>query len=107
MNKKIIPIAIASTLLVGCGSSAAVNYSSEVKNGSKTAIDIDSTEITKNDIYHYLLEQFGSSEVLSLALTHIADQEITDKDAFNTRLNEEIASQEENGTSLDLSLIHI
>ena len=32
MNKKIIPIAIASTLLVGCGSSA-VNYSSEVENG--------------------------------------------------------------------------
>ena len=39
MNKKIIPIAIASTLLVGCGSSA-VNYSSEVENGSKTAINI-------------------------------------------------------------------
>ena len=94
MNKKIIPIAIASTLLVGCGSSA-VNYSSEVENGSKTAINIDGTEISKNDIYHYLLEQFGSSEVLSLALTYIADQEITDEDAFNTRLNEEI------GTSLD------
>ena len=100
MNKKIIPIAIASTLLVGCGSSA-VNYSSEVENGSKTAINIDGTEISKNDIYHYLLEQFGSSEVLSLALTYIADQEITDEDAFNTRLNEEIASQEESGTSLD------
>ena len=100
MNKKIIPIAIASTLLVGCGSSA-VNYSSEVENGSKTAINIDGTEISKNDIYHYLLEQFGSSEILSLALTYIADQEITDEDAFNTRLNEEIASQEESGTSLD------
>ena len=100
MNKKIIPIAIASTLLVGCGSSA-VNYSSEVENGSKTAINIDDTEISKNDIYHYLLEQFGSSEILSLALTYIADQEITDEDAFNTRLNEEIASQEESGTSLD------
>ena len=49
MNKKIIPIAIASTLLVGCGSSA-VNYSSEVENGSKTAINIDGTEISKNDI---------------------------------------------------------
>ena len=70
MNKKIIPIAIASTLLVGCGSSA-VNYSSEVENGSKTAINIDGTEISKNDIYHYLLEQFGSSEILSLALTYI------------------------------------
>ena len=67
MNKKIIPIAIASTLLVGCGSSA-VNYSSEVENGSKTAINIDGTEISKNDIYHYLLEQFYHLHLLILLI---------------------------------------
>lgn len=100
MKKKIIPMVIASTLLVGC-SSSAVSYSSEVENGDKTAINIDGTEVTKNDIYHFLLEQYGSSEVLTLALTYIADQEITDEDAYNTKLNEAIASQKEGTTSLD------
>lgn len=103
MKKKIIPLVIASTLLVGCSSSSAVNYSSEVSDGDKTAINIDGTEINKNDIYHYLLEKYGSSEVLSLALTYIADQEITDEDAYNTKLNETIAEQKESAgvTSLD------
>lgn len=103
MKKKIIPLVIASTLLVGCSSSSTVNYSSEVSDGDKTAINIDGTEINKNDIYHYLLEKYGSSEVLSLALTYIADQEITDEDAYNTKLNETIAEQKESAgvTSLD------
>lgn len=103
MKKKIIPLVIASTLLVGCSSSSAVNYSSEVSDGDKTAINIDGTEINKNDIYHYLLEKYGSSEVLSLALTYIADQEITDEDAYNTKLNETITEQKESAgvTSLD------
>lgn len=103
MKKKIIPLVIASTLLVGCSSSSAVNYSSEVSNGDKTAINIDGTEISKNDIYHYLLEQYGSSEVLSLALTYIADQEITDEEAYKTKLDETIAEQKESAgvTSLD------
>lgn len=103
MKKKIIPLVIASTLLVGCSSSSAINYSSEVSNGDKTAINIDGTEISKNDIYHYLLEQYGSSEVLSLALTYIADQEITDEEAYKTKLDETIAEQKESAgvTSLD------
>lgn len=103
MKKKIIPLVIASTLLVGCSSSSAVNYSSEVSDGDKTAINIDGTEINKNDIYHYLLEKYGSSEVLSLALTYIADQEITDEDAYKAKLDETIAQQKEStsATSLD------
>ena len=67
MNKKIFPLMVAGTLLVGCGSSSAVNYSSEVSDGDKAVITIDDTKINKNEIYHYLLEQYGSSEVLSLS----------------------------------------
>ena len=88
MKKKIFPLIVAGTLLVGCGSSSAVNYSSEVSDGDKTVITVGDTEINKNEIYHYLLEQYGSSEVLSLALTYIADQEITDEDAINSKVEE-------------------
>ena len=102
MKKKIFPLMVAGTLLVGCGSSSAVNYSSEVSDGDKTVITVGDTEINKNEIYHYLLEQYGSSEVLSLALTYIADQEITDEDAIKTKVDERVASTKENiSTSLD------
>lgn len=102
MKKKIIPLMVAGTLLVGCGSSSAVSYSSEVSDGDKAVITIGDTKINKNEIYHYLLQQYGSSEVLSLALTYIADQEITDEDAIKAKVDEKVASIRENvSTSLD------
>lgn len=51
MKKKIFPLMVAGTLLVGCGSSSAVNYSSEVSDGDKTVITVGDTEINKNEIY--------------------------------------------------------
>lgn len=102
MKKNIIPLAVAGTLLVGCGSSSAITYSSEVSDGDKTVITIGDTKITNNEIYHHLLKQFGSSEVLSLALTYIADQEVTDKEAIKAKVDEKVASTKENiTTSLD------
>lgn len=102
MKKKIIPLMVAGTLLVGCGSSSAVSYSSEVSDGDKAVITIGDTKINKNEIYHYLLQQYGSSEVLSLALTYIADQEITDEDAIKAKVDEKVASIKENiSTTLD------
>lgn len=102
MKKKIIPLVVAGTLLVGCSSSSAVNYSSKVKDGDKTIISIDDVKITKDEIYHSLLKQFGGSEVLSLALTYIGDQEITDEDAIKVKVDEKVASTKENlSTSLD------
>ena len=55
--KKGISFALIATLLVGCGSSNTVNYSTEVTDGDKTIISGDDVEITKNDIYYYILEQ--------------------------------------------------
>lgn len=99
MKKKIFPLAIVATLLVGCSSSSATTYTSEIKGGDKTIATADDVKISKNDVYHYLLKEYGSSEVLSLALTYIADQELTDKDAVQTRINEKVASFTENLTT--------
>ncbi len=99
MKKNIIPLVVAGTLLVGCGSSSAITYSSEV---SKAVITIGDTKITNNEIYHHLLKQFGSSEVLSLALTYIADQEVTDKEVIKTKVDEKVASTKESLTTSSL-----
>lgn len=92
MKKRIFPLVIVATLLVGCSSSSADTYSSQVTDGDKNIITADGIEINKNEVYHYLLKQYGSSEVLTLALTYIADQEITDKDALKTKIDEKVAS---------------
>lgn len=92
MKKKIIPLAIVSTLLVGCSSSAQTTYTSKITDGDKTVASSEGVEIKKNDIYHYLLKEYGSSETLLLALTYIADQEITDQKAIQTKLNEKVAN---------------
>lgn len=102
MKKNIIPLIVAGTLLVGCGSSSAVSYSSKVSDGDKTVITIGDDKLTKNEVYHSLLEQYGSAEVLTLALTYIANQEITDKDAIKAKVDETLATISENATvSLD------
>ncbi|WRK54393.1 hypothetical protein SD457_05440 [Coprobacillaceae bacterium CR2/5/TPMF4] len=46
-NEKGISFALIATLLVGCGSSNTVNYSTEVTDGDKTIISGDDVEITK------------------------------------------------------------
>ncbi len=48
-------VCINCYFLVGCGSSNAVTYSSEVTDGDKTIISGDDVEITKNDIYYYII----------------------------------------------------
>ena len=96
--KKGISFALIATLLVGCGSSNTVNYSTEVTDGDKTIISGDDVEITKNDIYYYILEQYGSSEILTLALTYIADQEITDEQQIQAGIDEQVASYTESLT---------
>lgn len=99
MKKRIIPLAMVATLLVGCSSSSAATYSSAVTDGDKTIISTDDVKISKNDIYHYLLKQYGSSEILALALTYIADQEITNKEDIQAKINEQLASLNENSTT--------
>lgn len=102
MKKNIIPLVVAGTLLVGCSSSSAVSYSSKVSDGDKTVITIGNDKLTKNEVYHSLLEQYGSAEVLTLALTYIANQEITDETAIKAKVDETLATISENATvSLD------
>lgn len=92
MKKKIFPLALVATLIVGCSSSSTNTFSSEVSDGDKALVSVDDVEIKKNDIYHYLLEQYGSSEVLSLALSYIAEEELTDSDAIQKRIDEAVAN---------------
>ena len=93
--KKILALICTGVLLVGCSSSSAVHYNTEVTDGDNTIVSGDDISISKNDVYHYLLQQYGSSEILSLAMTYIADQEITDEAQIQAGIDEQVASYTE------------
>ncbi len=86
--KKFIPFALGAVILSGCTSNQT--YISTVTDGTSALVEIDGTTITKNDIYHYYMENYGSSQVLDFALTHIAQIEITDQDTIDKKLQETI-----------------
>ena len=51
MKKKIFPLAIVATLLVGCSSSSATTYTSEIKDGDKTIATADDVKMMFTIIY--------------------------------------------------------
>ena len=69
-------------------------YSTSVSNGNSTAIKANDITITKDDIYYYLLENYGSNQVINDALNYICDKEITDQKAIDKKVNETKESYE-------------
>ena len=74
--KKLGMILCALVLLTGC----SLSYNTELSDGSDTLASTDSMTITKQDLYLYILENYGADEVLDEALRTVADLEITDED---------------------------
>jgi len=83
--KKLAMLLLCSGLLVACSSSG---YSVKVSDSSDTLISGEGIEITKQDYFEHLLDSYGSSQILSDALTAIADKEITDQDEIDALLKE-------------------
>lgn len=87
--KKTVCILAFSALLVGCSSSNDA-YVTSIKDGDKTVISGEGITVSKDDIYDYLLDQYGSSQVIDMALSYISDKEITDQEAIDKKLQETI-----------------
>ena len=83
--KKLVLLLIGAAILTGCSSSG---YSVKVTDSNKTIVSINGMTITKQDYFERLLDDYGSSQILSDALTAIADKEITDQDEINKLLKE-------------------
>lgn len=92
--KKTLPILGLCILLVGCGSSETA-IDSKIKDGDKVVIEGSEISITKNDIYKYMIDQFGSNQILDTALTYIADKEITDTEAIDKKVTEKLDQYKE------------
>lgn len=84
--KKIVPILGISLLLAGCSSSSTMD--SSITDGKDEVVKGEEISLTKDDIYHSLLESYGSAQIIDTALNYIADKEITDDKKVETKLNE-------------------
>lgn len=99
--KKVIGIFAVVTLLVGCSSSSS-SYVTAVSDGDKAIVTSEDITVTKNDVYKFFLEKFGSSQILTLALETIANKEITDQAKIDTKLNTTIEEYSKNmSTDMD------
>ena len=87
--KKVLSILAIGTLLVGCSSPASL-YVTSVSDGKDTIVSGEEITVTKNDVYEYFLDQFGSSQVLTMALETVANKEITDQSKIDEKLKQTI-----------------
>jgi|AKYZ01.1.fsa_nt_gi hypothetical protein len=97
--KKVLPILGFSLLLAGCSSSLPPMQSS-VTDGNEKVITGEGFEITKNDVYHHIMQTYGSAQIFDIVLNYIADQEITDTELIEEKVNETVqryVQQMENG----------
>ena len=83
--KKLSLLFIPCLLLTGCSSDEA-NYITSVSDGNKEAIKITDLSITNDDIYHYLLENYGTNTLVTEVLNNISEKEITDQKVIDEKV---------------------
>ena len=79
--KKLMMLLLCGGLLVACSSDSG--YSVKVSKSDDAMITGSELKMTKQDYFNQLLDQYGAQQVLSEALTTIADKEVTDQEEIN------------------------
>lgn len=83
--KKLLTLSVALLLIAGCA--AQGNYSTKVENGSEVAVNGSNVNITNQDIYEYLMDNYGADYVVNKALQLIADNYPIDEETFKKELD--------------------
>ena len=74
MKKKILGIMCTLVVLTGCSKSV------KMSNGEEVIASIDGKDFTANELYDAMKEKYGTSILIKLIDTHIAEQEIENTD---------------------------
>ena len=83
--KKVVMLLLCGSLLYGCSSS---QYSVKISDHEDALVTGSELNITKQDYFEYLLQNYGAQTVVSSMLDKIADQEITDQDKIDQLVKE-------------------
>ena len=79
--KKLMMLLLCGGLLVACSSDSGDSV--KVSKSDDAMITGSELKMTKQDYFNQLLDQYGAQQVLSEALTTIADKEVTDQEEIN------------------------
>ena len=92
---RLLVIIVCICLIGGCGyglyksfNKKDDSYVTHVKDGDSAVVKTGDVTITKDDLYEYFLDNDGLNMTLNSAINYVADQEITDEDAINSKVEE-------------------
>lgn len=74
MNKKILGIICAMVIFTGCSKSP------KISNGEEVIASIDGKDFTANELYNTMKDQYGTSILINMIDTYIAEKEIGDSE---------------------------
>ena len=77
MKKKILGIMCAVALVTGCSKSP------KMSNGEEVVASINGKDFTANELYDSMKNQYGTSILIDMIDSYIAEQEISDNEAAN------------------------
>ena len=92
---RLLVIIVCICLIGGCGyglyksfNKKDDSYVTHVKDGDSAVVKTGDVTITKDDLYEYFLDNDGLNMTLNSAINYVADQEITDEDAINSKVED-------------------
>ena len=92
---RLLVIIVCICLIGGCGYGLYKSFNKKddsdvthVKDGDSAVVKTGDVTITKDDLYEYFLDNDGLNMTLNSAINYVADQEITDEDAINSKVEE-------------------
>lgn len=92
---RLLVIIVCLCLIGGCGyglyksfNKKDDSYVTHVSNGDSAVVKTGDITITKDDLYEYFLDNDGLNMTLNSSINYVANQEIKDQDAINSKVEE-------------------
>lgn len=106
MKKKLIVLGLSSLLLLtGCGKEVP-----KLENGQEVVAEIEGEQVTADELYSALKDQYGTSILVNLIDEYIISKEFTDLDAAKSHADKQYkylkASYEANNQDLDKEILN-
>lgn len=106
MKKKLVVLCLLSLLMItGCGKEVP-----KLENGQEVVAEIEGHQVTADDLYGELKEQYGTSILINLIDEYIISKEFTDEDAAKSHAEKQYkylkASYEAQGADLDKEILN-
>ncbi len=92
--KKLIALLSLVLVITGCSSKESTSFITKVSSGDETIANIAGEDVTKQTLYKQLIDALGANKVVEKALQDIATIVITDQEAIDAKVQENVDKYE-------------